>query len=1061
MITLMHDERDNTMTRRNEVKERGAGMSWQWLLVLAVAAGMAGAVARAENVTWTGAADQDWGNADNWSTLSVPTAGDQVIIDASAAPNTSVLLSAATPWLGSLTLSDATVTLTNWTTAIRATNVLVKANGKLTLPPAFAVAAMSNRVWVVCSNLTVAAGGLIDVDGRGSAEKSGPGAGASSFSGSGGGYGGRGGRSRHFLTGGGPYGAIEAPEAPGSGGGKASAYAGGGHGGGAVRIEASGTVVLNGTISANGISPAHTYSGGGSGGGIYITCHAFGGTNGLIRANGGASGSPTVLSSGGSGGGGRIAVHYASVIGQPTVRFATQPPTQNQKGSLANHWPEMAQQGTVYLTDAAMLSEILDGARFTDVQLFMGTTSWTVNSLTVSNCSLDFADSAFHLVVNNDLRIGTGGRLGLGAYLQLTAGLPRLDCGGSLIATNGGALHVYSGATNGVSPDYGALVSFTNDIRVASGSWIYAYASPVNGGTALFRMRDLLLAAGGGINADARGYLARTGPGKGTGGTSGAGAGYGGQGGRSRHIWPSGGAYGTAEAPNEPGSGGGCATDYVFEGGSYGGGCVRIQAVRDVWIDGTISANGANVGHTYNGGGSGGGIHVVCGRNFGGAGGLLQANGGTCSATGAGSGGSGGGGRIAVFYGGVSGLPTVRFAASCGTSGYSMVDPENNWRTLPEIGTLVLSDTALLAETLNSARFTDVRLFMPGITSWEVNNLLVENCSLDLAGSGFHLVVSNDLRIGSGGVLGLGSESAATGTPRVDVGGNLVLTNGGALRVYSGATEADFIGARVNVTNDIQVAAASWIHPYSHKTSGASVLLRTGNLTVSANGGINANAKGYTKSQGPGAGTSSFSSGSGGGHGGNGGRSRHVAAFGAVNGATNAPVWPGSGGGGSSENAEHTASQTDGGGVVRVEAAGEVRVDGVVTANGSSPLPLNIRSGGGSGGAIFIACKRFFGGNTGQLLAKGGGPGLSNENGGGGGGGRIAVWVDIPADASGSLRAGGLPSGVIATEAWPYFAGSHSVTNGLGTTFYGLPLAAPGTVRFLDGRPRGTTLLLR
>ena len=1041
-----------------------AGAARQWrqhlLAVMAGAMVLAGTAARAEVVTWTGAVSQDWSNPDNWSTLATPAAEDQVVIDASAAPNTSVLLDATTPWLSSLAVSDATLTLTNWTTAIRADNVLINANGKLTLPPAFTSTAMSNRVWIVCSNLTVAAGGMVDADGKGFASEQGPGVGdgVPKDSGAGAGYGGRGGRSRHYLTGGNPYGSINAPDAPGSGGGKSKSYAGGGHGGGAVRIEASGQVILNGTISANGLSPTHNYSGGGSGGGVHITAGAFGGTNGLIRANGGASGS-AVAASGGSGGGGRIAVHYATVIGQPTVRFSTQAPTQNQRAGVLAHWPEMPQKGTVYLTDAALLAETLDNERFTDVQLFMGTTSWTVDSLAVSNCSLDFADSAFHLVVNNDLRVGAGGRLGLGAYLQLTEGQPRLDCGVSLVLTNGGALLVYAGATNGVSSDSGALVSVTNDVRISAGSWIYPSANPTNGSTVLFKMRDLMIDVGGGIDADARGYNVLDGPGKGSGsGETGAGAGYGGQGGRSRHVWPAGNAYGTAEAPQEPGSGGG-GEQYLFEGGGYGGGCVRIQAARDVRVDGVISANGANAGHGYNGGGAGGGIHVVCGRNFGGTGGLIQANGGICSDTGAKSGGSGGGGRIAVYYAGLLGQPTVRFATSRGANGFSSTDPDNNWRNLPEIGTLVLSDKSLLSETLSDMRFTDVRLSMPGVTSWTVNRLVVTNCSIDFAQEDFHLVVSNDLCIGSGGRLGLGIESAAFGVPQIDVGGSLILTNGGALRVYSGADDADFVGACVSVISDIQVAAGSWIHPYSHKTNGASVIFRTKNLTIAANGGFNANAKGYTRSLGPGAGTSSWSSGSGGGHGGNGGRSRHVATYGVINGFTNAPTWPGSGGGGSSENGEHKAAQTEGGGVVRVEAAGDVRVDGVISANGASPI-LN-RCGGGAGGAIFIAGKRFSGSSTGRLIANGGGPGLANENGGGGGGGRIAVWIDMPAAASGALRAGATPSGVIVAEAWPYYAGGLSVTNGLGTAFYGLPQAAPGTIRFLDGRPRGTMLLIR
>jgi hypothetical protein len=67
----------------------------------------------------------------------------------------------------------------------------------------------------------------------------------------------------------------------------------------------------------------------------------------------------------------------------------------------------------------------------------------------------------------------------------------------------------------------------------------------------------------------------------------------------------------------------------------------------------------------------------------------------------------------------------------------------------------------------------------------------------------------------------------------------------------------------------------------------------------------------------------------------------------------------------------------------------------------------------------------------------------------------------MPRSAREPLLAGVVPPGVTATDIWKYYQGAWSVSNGLGTTSYGLPLAAPGTVNILDGRPRGTVLLLR
>jgi hypothetical protein len=81
-----------------------------------------------------------------------------------------------------------------------------------------------------------------------------------------------------------------------------------------VRINAAGTIDLNGPVRVNGVtglSSAGQGSGGGSGGGIDLRCNLFKGS-GSLEANGGNGGwqiaTPTV--SGGGGGGGRIAVWY-------------------------------------------------------------------------------------------------------------------------------------------------------------------------------------------------------------------------------------------------------------------------------------------------------------------------------------------------------------------------------------------------------------------------------------------------------------------------------------------------------------------------------------------------------------------------------------------------------------------------------------------------------------------------------------------------------------------------------------------------------------------------------
>jgi hypothetical protein len=182
-------------------------------------------------------------------------------------------------------------------------NLLVASNGWLSV---------SNQILTVTSNATIRAGGGIIADSTGNPAGTGPGAGkyvyvSSSYFGSGGGYGGYGASSGAPLEppayGGTPYGSVTAPIDLGSGGGGYSAVLGGA-GGGAVRLNVTGVLQVDGLISAAG-GPAITPSaGGGSGGTISLTAGTLTGS-GMIAANGGAGNSL-----GGGGGGGRIAIVY-------------------------------------------------------------------------------------------------------------------------------------------------------------------------------------------------------------------------------------------------------------------------------------------------------------------------------------------------------------------------------------------------------------------------------------------------------------------------------------------------------------------------------------------------------------------------------------------------------------------------------------------------------------------------------------------------------------------------------------------------------------------------------
>jgi hypothetical protein len=163
-------------------------------------------------------------------------------------------------------------------------------------------------VLTVTSSATVQAGGALFLDGMGAGPGAGQGPGWSAsgpfgLSGSGGGHGGYGGGS--LTTGGGTYyDSITEPTSVGSGGGFGTASSlTGGSGGGAIHLTVTGSLTVDGLISADGTTPLSEGAGGGSGGSIWLSAGKFLGA-GSITANGGMADLPF----GGGGGGGRVAI---------------------------------------------------------------------------------------------------------------------------------------------------------------------------------------------------------------------------------------------------------------------------------------------------------------------------------------------------------------------------------------------------------------------------------------------------------------------------------------------------------------------------------------------------------------------------------------------------------------------------------------------------------------------------------------------------------------------------------------------------------------------------------
>ena len=620
-----------------------AGIGW-FVAIMGMA--LAGTLpAGAALKTWTGTGTNDWWTGANWNESTVPQAGDDVLI---TNKNVGVLLTNATPWLSSLVISNASggvvsLIFSNWNTTLSATNVMIGPNGTLTHPPQSATATNGagqwvpdNRVWIVCTNLTVATNGSINVDTKGwigapmTGSGRGPGGGAGSAGGGGGGgYGGAGGSPGGGATNGTP----DTADAPGSGGGWASNWgsAPGGAGGGVIRIEAAGMVTVNGTLTANGGSV--TDAGGGAGGGIYIACDVFAGTGGVVRANGGASGS----THGGGGGGGRIAVLCsANQATQPKPRVTLS--ALRGTGGVSN-----GGIGSLRLADTSILDPTWiphNGNVY-----IPNWTAWNMDTLLVTNGWFSIPGATnLQISVTNDVAVW-----GSGGILEFEGA--RLDCGGNLLLQSNAALIVRSANTNGVSPDYGALVSVTGNISVATGTWIYAH-SATNGGAPLFRAGSLTVAAGGNFTADGRGYAGGTPSGNGQGGAGGGkynaggsgGGGHGGAGGNGAGPGAGGSSYGSSNAPVEPGGGGAGDSNWGQSPGGAGGGVIRIEAGSSVLVNGILSANGNGGGGQGAGAGAGGSIQVRC-NTFGGSNGTVRANGGTGSSYG----GGGGGGRIAIL----------------------------------------------------------------------------------------------------------------------------------------------------------------------------------------------------------------------------------------------------------------------------------------------------------------------------------------------------------------------------------------------------------------------------
>ncbi|MEI6580666.1 MAG: immunoglobulin-like domain-containing protein, partial [bacterium] len=222
---------------------------------------------------------------------------------------------------GEATISGS-VTFAAGTHNLGATNLTINSGGTLIPAPSSTTVNGATGVTInTTGNITVASGGTINGNGQGYTGRSyasgsplgqgyGEGGGTRGYyGGAGGAHGGAGGKGnassvRNTTT----YGSATNPVSLGSASGASNGTNIFNPGGGAIKLNASGTVTINGTVSANGNSGTGT-SAGGAGGSVWIVAGTLTGSNSAtISANGGDGAGTYSTNAGGGGGGGRISL---------------------------------------------------------------------------------------------------------------------------------------------------------------------------------------------------------------------------------------------------------------------------------------------------------------------------------------------------------------------------------------------------------------------------------------------------------------------------------------------------------------------------------------------------------------------------------------------------------------------------------------------------------------------------------------------------------------------------------------------------------------------------------
>ena len=903
----------------------------------------------------------------------------------------------------------------------------------------------NKSILIQAENITIAAGSKINAKGYGYSGGDnahtngyGPGGGAGVNYGvyglaAGGGHGGIGGYAGSSIPGGKWYGSSFNPVLMGSGGGSPGSIYDGGDGGGAIKINATKNLIINGQVNADGKAPtggvcSSSYPrppGGGAAGSIWITANYLTGAGNISAIGGNGWLCAGVNLDGGAGGGGHVLVFYNASSWSTNAFLKSSVAgglTSAGSGNAAN-----GSAGTLAFVDLNKNNIfITDGFKWLQSDFNIDTSyfNWTNFTMFEAVNVKSNMTSALQLNVSNFIHINT--TIWNGSANDLLFG-PAQDIfvvDSNLFKMNTVTLNappvmitnsnISCHPNNGTNQIWMSATNITlNNNAILQGSVNATAVNITIGGSCMINATGY--GYSGGNNAHTNGY----GPGGGTGVNYGsfgygAGGGHGGIGGYAGSSIPGGKWYGSSFNPVLMGSGGGCpgASQY----GGAGGGMVLFN-VDNLILNGRVIADGSyppkgvcSPSYPRPTGGGAGGYVLINTKTLAGTGNFSAdgGNGYICAGVNP-DGGAGGGGHVIVYYN------TATWGASDflrSSAAKGLTDAGSGNAKDGATGTLAFVDL-----NKNNIFITDgfkwTQSDLNANSSWfNWVNLTIyqaDNVKSNMT-TALQLNVSNELNI-TDSIWNSSRNDLITSPATITIENsnifkiNNLMINAPPVYIINSTVES----YKNNGSNQLHLTATTAMIQNNSEIIG-NVNFTVTTLTITKDSIVNASGYGYSggtsthlDGYGPGGGkgynAGTWGLGGGGAHGGSGGDGWIAGAAadgGTWYGSSFNPVLMGSGGG-----SPGAYVGGDGGGMVLFNANNLI-FDGRITADGSYPPSgfcsgTNPRpTGGGAGGMVFINTHILNG--TGNISADGGdGWNCSGANydGGAGGGGRAAVYYNI------------------------------------------------------------------